>query len=141
MGNERILVIDDSPEIVNLFSEYLRGEGYEVDTAQDGAKGIAFIEGNFYDLILTDLKMPGTDGMDVLRYITEHSPDSICIILTGYGTVRNAVEAIKLGAFDYLTKPVKLDEILVTFQRAFEYRDLKRENIHLRSQLKKKYRF
>jgi DNA-binding NtrC family response regulator len=141
MGNEKILVIDDSPEIVNLFSEYLHGEGYEVDTAEDGAKGIALIEGNFYDLILTDLKMPDTDGMEVLKHITEHSPDSICIILTGYGTVRNAVEAIKLGAFDYLTKPVKMDEILVTFRRAFEYRDLKRENIHLRSQLKKKYRF
>jgi DNA-binding NtrC family response regulator len=141
MGNEKILVIDDSPEIVKLFSEYLLGEGYEVDTAEDGAKGIALIEGNSYDLILTDLKMPGTDGMDVLKYLTEHSPDSICIILTGYGTVKNAVEAIKLGAFDYLTKPVKMDEILVTFQRAFEYRDLKRENVHLRNQLKRKYRF
>jgi DNA-binding NtrC family response regulator len=141
MGNEKILVIDDSPEIVSLFSEYFRGEGYEVDTAEDGAKGIASIEGNFYDLILTDLKMPGIDGMEVLKYITEHSPDSICILLTGYGTVKSAVEAIKLGAFDYLTKPVKMDEISVTIQRAFEYRDLKRENIHLRSQLKRKYRF
>jgi len=76
-----------------------------------------------------------------LKYIREHSPDTLCIILTGYGTVKSAVEAIKMGAFDYLTKPVKMDEILVTFQRAFEYRDLKRENLHLRSQLKKKYRF
>jgi len=141
MGNEKILVIDDSPEIVNLFSDYLHTEGYEVDTAGDGAIGISLVERNSYDLIVTDLKMPGTDGMEVLKYIREHSPDTLCIILTGYGTVKSAVEAIKMGAFDYLTKPVKMDEILVTFQRAFEYRDLKRENLHLRSQLKKKYRF
>jgi len=141
MGNEKILVIDDSPEIVNLFSDYLQTEGYEVDTAGDGAIGISLVERNSYDLIVTDLKMPGTDGMEVLKYIREHSPDTLCIILTGYGTVKSAVEAIKMGAFDYLTKPVKMDEILVTFQRAFEYRDLKRENLHLRSQLKKKYRF
>ncbi|MBP1716612.1 MAG: Two-component, sigma54 specific, transcriptional regulator, Fis family [Deltaproteobacteria bacterium] len=141
MGNEKILVIDDSPEILGILSEFLRAEGYEIDTAEDGAKGISLIERNFYDLILTDLKMPDTDGMAVLKYICEHSPDSLCIILTGYGTVKNAVEAIKMGAFDYLTKPVKTDEILVTFQRAFEYRDLKRENVHLRNQLKKKYRF
>jgi DNA-binding NtrC family response regulator len=141
MGNEKILVIDDSPEIVNLFSEFLRTEGYEVDTAEDGARGISLIERNSYDLIVTDLKMPDTGGMEVLKYIREHSPDTLCIILTGYGTVKNAVEAIKMGAYDYLTKPVKMDEILVTFQRAFEYRDLKRENLHLRNQLKKKYRF
>ena len=141
MENEKILVIDDSPEIRNLFADFLRTEGYEVVTAEDGAKGISAIEKNFYDLILTDLKMPDTDGMEVLKYIIDHSPDSLCIILTGYGTVKNAVEAIKMGAFDYLTKPVKMDEILITFQRAFEYRNLKRENVHLRNQLKKKYRF
>ncbi len=141
MNNERILVIDDSPEILRLFSEYLRTEGYEVDTAENGPQGIGLVEKNFYDLILTDLKMPGIDGMEVLKFINEHSPDSLCIILTGYGTVKNAVEAIKSGAFDYLTKPVKMDEILVTFQRAFEFRNLKRENVHLRQQLKRKYRF
>ena len=85
--------------------------------------------------------MPGVDGMEVLRYLKEHAPESICIILTGYGTIKNTVEAIKLGAFDYLTKPVKLDEILITIQRALEHRNLKRENINLRNQLKKKYQF
>jgi DNA-binding NtrC family response regulator len=85
--------------------------------------------------------MPGVDGMEVLRYLKEHAPESVCIILTGYGTIRNSVEAIKLGAFDYLTKPVKLDEILITIQRALEHRDLKRENVNLRNQLKKKYQF
>ena len=136
MSNEKILVIDDSPEILTLFSEYLRAEGYEVDTSADGASGIAMVEKKSYDLIISDLKMPGMDGMKVLEFAMEHSPDSICIILTGYGTVKNAVEAIKMGAFDYLTKPVKMDEILVTLRRALEYRSLKLENINLKNQLK-----
>jgi DNA-binding NtrC family response regulator len=141
MGNEKVLVIDDSPEVLTLFSEYLGGEGYEVDTCPDGTIGIQKIENTSYDLILTDLRMPGVDGMAVLKHVMEHSPDSICILLTGYGTVKNAVEAIKAGAFDYLTKPVKMDEVLVTLQRALDFRNLKRENTNLRRQLKKKYRF
>jgi len=141
MANEKILVIDDSADILTLFSEHLKAEGYDVDTSADGSSAIAMIDKKSYDLIFTDLKMPGVDGMAVLEYAMDHSPDSICIILTGYGTVKNAVEAIKRGAFDYLPKPVKMDEILVTIQRALDYRNLKRENLNLRSQLKKKYRF
>jgi DNA-binding NtrC family response regulator len=141
MSSEKILVIDDSPEILTLFTEYLRAEGYEVDTSADGVAGIEMIEKKSYDLIITDMKMPSVDGMKVLEFALEHSPDSICIILTGYGTVKNAVEAIKKGAFDYLTKPVKMDEILVTLKRALDYRSLKMENLNLKNQLKKKYRF
>lgn len=141
MASENILIIDDSPEILTQFCNFLKEEGFEVETASDGQAGIAKIEKRFYDLIVTDLKMPGLDGMQVLKYVQENSPDSICIILTGYGTVKNAVEAIKLGAFDYLTKPIKLDEILITLRRALEYRNLRRENINLKNQLRKKYRF
>jgi DNA-binding NtrC family response regulator len=141
MPNEKILIIDDSPEILSLFSEFLKGEGYEVDTCLEGNSGISMVEKNDYDLIITDLKMPGIDGMEVLKNVLRQSPDSICIILTGHGTVKAAVEAIKLGAFDFLTKPVKVDEILVTLKRALQYRNLKRENLNLRSQLKSKYRF
>ncbi|MCX8118302.1 MAG: sigma-54 dependent transcriptional regulator [Desulfobacterota bacterium] len=141
MANEKILLIDDSSEILETLSEFLIQEGYDLTTTSDGTTGISLIEKNFYDLILTDLKMPGADGMEVLRYVREHSPESICILLTGYGTIRNAVEAIKSGAFDYLTKPIKLDEIAITLKRALEYRDLKRENTNLRNQLKRKYQF
>ncbi len=141
MLNEKILLIDDSPEILENLSEYLSSLGYDVTTASDGTSGIHLIEKQFYDIILTDMKMQGADGMEVLRYVKEHSVESICIILTGYGTIRNAVEAIKNGAFDYLTKPVKLDEISITLDRALEYRNLKRENTNLRNQLKKKYQF
>ena len=111
-----------------------------MEFSSEGASGIEMIDKS-YDLIISDLKMPGVDGMAVLEFILEHSPDSICIFLTGYGTVKNAVEAIKAGAFDYLTKPVKMDEILVTLKRAPDFRNLKMENLNLKNQLKKKYRF
>ncbi len=141
MANEKILLIDDSTEILENLSVYLVSEGYEITTASDGTTGISMLEKNFYDFILTDMKMPGADGLEVLKYAKEHSPESICIILTGYGTIKNAVEAMKNGAFDYLTKPVKLDEISITLKRALEYRNLKRENVNLRNQLRKKYQF
>lgn len=141
MVSEKILLIDDSPEILESLSERLILEGYDLTTASDGTSGLSLIEKNFYDIILTDMKMPGADGMEVLKYVKEHSPESICIILTGYGTIKSAVEAIKNGAFDYLTKPVKMDEIIITLGRALEYRNLKRENTNLRNQLKKKYQF
>ena len=141
MRNESIILVDDSPDILTNFSEYLVEKGWEVDTTLEGAASISMMEKKQYDIVITDLKMPGIDGMDILKYVKENSPESICIILTGYGTIKNAVEAIKLGAFDYLTKPVKLDEILISIERALEHRNLKRENINLKNQLKKKYRF
>lgn len=141
MRNESILLIDDSPDILMNLSEFLMEKGWEVDTASEGIAGISKIEKKQYDLVITDLKMPDVDGMEILKYLRENSPESICIILTGYGTIKNAVEAIKLGAFDYLTKPVKLDEIFISIERALEHRDLKRENLNLKSQLKKKYKF
>ena len=141
MANEKILLIDDSTDILENLSEYLRNDGYEVDTAANGESGISMIEKKYYDIVLTDLMMPSVDGMEVLKYVTKSSPDSICIILTGYGTVKNAVEAMKLGAYQYLSKPLMMDEILVTLQKALDHRNLKAENMNLRDQLKKKYKF
>lgn len=141
MSREKILLIDDSPDILTHLAEYLKNEGYEVESSTDGEKAISMIERKCYDIIFTDLMMPNMDGMEVLKYVTQHSRESICMILTGYGTIKNAVEAVKLGAFDYLTKPVKMDEILITLKRALEFRDLKRENQNLKNQLKKKYKF
>ena len=141
MSRGKILLIDDSPDILTHLSEYLKNEGYEVESSTDGEKAISMIERKCYDIIFTDLMMPNIDGMEVLKYVTQHSRESICMILTGYGTIKNAVEAVKLGAFDYLTKPIKMDEILITLKRALEFRDLKRENQNLKNQLKKKYKF
>ncbi|MBW1768908.1 MAG: sigma-54-dependent Fis family transcriptional regulator, partial [Deltaproteobacteria bacterium] len=91
--------------------------------------------------VIIDLNMPKVDGMTLLKYLVDHSPDSIGIILTGYATIRNAVEAMKSGAYDYLAKPVKMEEVLMVINRALEFRDLRRENLALKKQLKKKYKF
>lgn len=141
MGNETILVVDDSPAVLNGIAEILQSNGYTVDTAPDGAIAIDKINDKFYDIILTDLAMPKKDGMELLKYITENSPESMCIIITGYGTIKNAVEAIRLGAFDYLTKPVKSEEIKVGIERALDYRNLKRENTTLKKQLTTRYAY
>ena len=141
MNTEKILIIDDTAYILELLSEFLGAKGFAVDIAPDGAAGIAFLEKDSYSLVLTDLKMPGLGGMEVLNYVIPHCPDTLCIILTGHGSIKNAVEAVKAGAYDYLTKPVDLEEILIVVRRAIEFRDLKRENTLLRNQLRKRYKF
>jgi DNA-binding NtrC family response regulator len=138
---ERILVVDDDPEIRDGVADVLRQAGYDVDEAKDGKKAIKCIETGSYDLVLTDLNLPKVDGMKVLRHVLDESPDTICIILTGFGTIKGSVEAIKMGAFDYISKPVKSDEIVIVVEKALKYRHLERENILLKQQLRKKYQF
>lgn len=138
---EKILIVDDDPEILDVIADVLRQAGYEVDQAEDGRRAIRRIENDFYDLVITDLNLPKVDGMKVLQYVVDQSPETMCIILTGYGTIRGSVEAIKMGAFDYISKPVKSDEILIVVEKALKYRQLERENILLKQQLRKKYRF
>jgi DNA-binding NtrC family response regulator len=138
---EKILVVDDDPEIRDGVADVLRQAGYDVDEAKDGKKAIKCIETGSYDLVLTDLNLPKVDGMKVLRHVLDESPDTICIILTGFGTIKGSVEAIKMGAFDYISKPVKSDEIVIVVEKALKYRHLERENILLKQQLRKKYQF
>ncbi len=138
---EKIMVVDDDPEILGAIADVLRQGGYDVDEAEDGRKALRSIEDDFYDLVITDLNLPKVDGMKVLRYIVDQSPETICIMLTGYGTIKSSVEAMKIGAFDYISKPVKSDEILMVVQKALKYRQLERENILLKQQLRTKYRF
>lgn len=141
MPKAKILVADDEIKIREYFSDVLLHEDYDVDTAQNGEVAINLIDKDIYDIALIDLNMPKVDGMSVLKYINENSQGTIGIILTGYATIRNAVEAMKTGAFDYLAKPVKMEEVLMVINRALEFRDIKRENLALKNQLKKKYKF
>jgi DNA-binding NtrC family response regulator len=141
MAKAKILVVDDESKIRESFSDILSLEDFDVDTAQNGEEAINLIEEDFYDVALIDLNMPKIDGMEVLKYLVDHSIDTIGIILTGYATIRTAVEAMKAGAFDYLAKPVKMEEVIMVINRALEFRDIKRENVALKNQLKKKYRF
>jgi len=135
----RILVVDDEPLTLELIVEGLTDRGYSIDVAASGTEAIAKAEGTSYDVVITDLNMPGMDGMEVLDHFNENRPGTLVILLTAYGTIETAVQAVKRGAFDYLTKPAKLDEIIIILQRAEELNALKEENELLRSQIQQRF--
>ena len=118
MAQAKILVIDDEPDIGLLFSKILSEEGHRVLVSLDGKEGISMVKREQPDLIFLDLKLPGMDGIEVLREIRRFDKDLLVIVLTGYASVKTAVEAMKLGAFDYLSKPVNFDTINTTLKNA-----------------------
>jgi DNA-binding NtrC family response regulator len=137
----RILVIDDDPVILEVITKILKTNSYEVIAVPDGKAGIKQLESNSFDLVLTDLVMPDVDGLEVLDYVVSKSPTTKCIILTGYGTIKSSVDSIKKGAFDYITKPITSDELLVVIEKALKFRNLEDENTRLKRELQKKYRY
>lgn len=141
MSTERILVVDDEEVNRDFLKELLTHAGYEVDTAADGLSGIELLAKSPVHVLLSDLKMPGMSGVDLMLEMKELSPFTTGIIFTGYATIATAVEAIKAGAYDYITKPFQAEEILLVLRRAIEYQRLNRQNATMRKQLKTKYRF
>jgi DNA-binding NtrC family response regulator len=135
----RVLIVDDDPVILEVIGDILKKNGYEVVAAPNGAAGIRELERKYFDLVLTDLVMPDVDGMEVLNHVVSTSPKAICIILTGHGTIKSSVEAIKKGAFDYITKPITADELLVVIEKALKFRNLEEENIRLKKELQQTY--
>ena len=135
MAIEKVLVVDDDALTRELLTEILGRHGCEVVSAADGSQAIQLLEREEIDLVLTDVKMPGMTGMDVLQHAREVNRDAPVILMTAYGTIESAVEAMKSGAFDYIVKPVSPDSIDLLFQRVNEWRALVRENRYLRSQL------
>jgi DNA-binding NtrC family response regulator len=141
MNTERILIIDDDDGIRGLLGEFLEMEGYEVKLSPDGERGIDAIHQEKFDLVITDLKMPGIDGIKILQELKRSHPETIGIVLTGYASVESAIQAMKLGAFDYLTKPINLEEFKVCVSKALEFNRIKKENRTLREHLKERYHF
>jgi DNA-binding NtrC family response regulator len=141
MPQGSILVVDDSSAVRENLCELLTAEGYDVDGCAGGREALQLLQERTYELVLTDLSMPEVDGMAVLAYLVKHFPETGCIIVTGYGTIQTAVNAIRLGAYDYLCKPVESQEILVVIDRALEHQRLRRENIRLKRQLREKFGF
>jgi len=131
----RILVVDDDPIECKSLSEFLRLEGHTVASAESGAEAIDRLDDGAFHVVLTDVNMPEITGFDVLKHCTENHPDIAVVLITGYGQIEAAVEAIKLGAFDYLTKPLIDDGVKMTIQRALEQQRLRRENTELKKQL------
>ena len=135
----RILLVDDDSIILDSLGEFLRLEGYEIDAVGSVAAALAAIGKQTYHLVITDVNMPQADGFELLRTLHDRHPEIVAIVITGYGTIESAVEAIKMGAYDYLTKPLGDDEIRLVVQRAMQQQSLLRENRTLREQLDLRY--
>jgi DNA-binding NtrC family response regulator len=131
----QILLIDDEAIALSNLSHVLEREGYVVTACRDGESGLAAMQSREFDLVLTDLRMPGIDGMDVLRHIRETTPDVPVIMITGHATLDSAVEAMKAGAHHYIAKPFRLDEAREVVRSALELRRIKRENTQLKERI------
>jgi DNA-binding NtrC family response regulator len=136
-----VLVIEDDRSQREALQEILAAEGYEVETAPDGETGLARLQETGFEVVLTDLALPGLGGMEVLKYLVRHRPEALCIIITGYATIKNSVTAMRLGAYDYLAKPVDPQELRLVVKRALEHNKLKQENLQLKKQLCKRFGF
>jgi DNA-binding NtrC family response regulator len=136
-----LLVVDDDPVTVNLLQEVLSKEGYDVTTALSGEEAIARGMDTIFDIVITDVRMGDKDGMEVLRSFKKSTPETTVIMITAFGSIETAIEAIRQGAFDYISKPFKLDEIKFTIRRALEQRRLIHENRFYRQELLDKYQF
>jgi DNA-binding NtrC family response regulator len=141
MSKGLIHVIDDEPIIQDVLDQLLTSEGYDVELSLSGEEGLRKVEAQAFDLTLLDLLLPGMDGLAVLKGIRKIQPQAEIIIITAYASVESAIEAMKIGAFDYVQKPFKHEELLLTIARALEHKNLQEENIRLRGELKRKFSF
>ncbi len=135
MSSARVLIVDDEPDMLENCSRILSRQGYACTTAGDGATALAILERERPDLMLTDFKMPGMDGLTLLRRAHELDPGLPIIMITGFATIESAVAAVKEGAFDYLPKDFSVDQLRVAVERALRHRGLQVENRNLRQQL------
>ncbi len=141
MERGRVLLIDDEPILLVTVSDALTKAGYTVQAVKSGQEGLAAFQEGSFDTVLLDMVMPDISGMDVLREIKNLSPQTIIVMVTAYGTIERAVEAMKLGAHDFIAKPFSLDELILKLQNITSFQCLKDENIYLRERLEKKYHF
>jgi len=141
MKKTKVLLAEDNDLSRENLAELLSEEGHEVKAVRDGREAMDAFPCDKYDLVITDMKMPHVDGLQLLKFIKEINPENIVIMITGHATVDSAVDAMRMGAFDYITKPLKADLVALTVKRALSHAKLRDENIALRGQLEKKYNF
>jgi two-component system response regulator AtoC len=137
----RILVIDDEESMRHMLSVILKKEGYEVSACADAESALKVLEAEEFDFVLSDIRMPGLDGLDFLKAFYQKGFTSSIIMMSAYGTVDKAIECMKLGAYDYISKPFKADEIILTIKKAEERERLKKENLRLKGESVKEYDF
>jgi len=141
MTKQKILVVDDEKSMCDFLEIMLQKEGYEVTSTTSGEKALELLDDNLYSMVLTDVRMPGVDGFEVLRKTKEASPDTVVIMITAYGSPEGAVTAIKEGAYDYVTKPFRVEEVKLTIKKSLERSSLIKENIRLRQAVEERYKF
>ncbi len=137
----RILVVDDEESIREFLDIMLRKEGYEVTCVADGKLAIEMLKKKSIDMVISDLQMPNVTGIELLKHVRENYPDLLFMMITAFGTAETAVEAMKMGAYDYLTKPFKLDEVRINIANALRSKSLEVENRTLKKELEKEYSF
>ncbi|MCB0349765.1 MAG: sigma-54-dependent Fis family transcriptional regulator, partial [Bdellovibrionales bacterium] len=134
---QRILVVDDEESIREFLEIMLRKEGYEVTTACDGEQAIDLFKKKSFDMVISDMQMPKVTGLELLKHIKDQSPDTIFFMITAFATAETAVEAMKIGAYDYITKPFKIDEVRINIANALKSKSLEGENRILKKELVK----
>jgi two-component system response regulator PilR (NtrC family) len=137
----RILVVDDEESIREFLEIMLKKEGYEITLAEDGQKAKDLLTKKTFDMIISDLQMPHVTGIELLKHVKESYPEVVFMLITAFGTTETAVEAMKMGAYDYLTKPFKIDEVRLNIHNALRSRNLEVENRSLKKELVKEYSF
>jgi two-component system response regulator PilR (NtrC family) len=138
---EKILVIDDEKSILDLLSVVFEKEGYVVKTSLSATRAVDLMANEDFDMIISDIKMPKMSGMELLRYVREKRPDIPIVMITAYGTIKQAVEALKAGAIDYIVKPFDVEELKIIVAQGMEKKRLKEENLFLKKELKEKFDF
>jgi len=137
---KRLLIVEDKESLAHMLREAAEADGFEPDVASSGTAAIRWLaEGRRYAAVLTDLRMPGADGIAVLRQAKENDPDLPVIVMTAFGTIENAVEAMKLGAYDFIQKPIDVDHLSLLLRRCREHRELRYENLLLKEEFQKLY--
>ncbi|UCG13294.1 MAG: sigma-54-dependent Fis family transcriptional regulator [Deltaproteobacteria bacterium] len=139
--NARILVVDDEPMVCLALTNWLAEENYLAKAVEDGHRAIATMREENWDIVLLDLRMPGMDGMEVLQQIKDISPQTVVIMMTAYASIPSAVQAMKEGAYDYIVKPLDVDQLTLMLKRIVEHQQLITENILLRQRLAEQYEF
>ncbi len=137
----RILIVDDEESMRDFLSIMLHREGYQVDTSIDGVQAVSHLREHSYDLVISDIKMPRMNGLELLAHIKERTPETVVLMVTAFSSTDEAVEAMKQGAYDYITKPFKNEEIRLIVKNALERRELRQENLALKEELGKRFSF
>jgi len=141
MQKYKILFVDDDQQILSIVGQFLARCGFDVTTESNGLKAIEKVRATHYTVVFTDLIMPELNGMDLLKQIKEISPATEVIVVSGYGTIESAIEAMKLGSYDFLQKPINFDRFKILIDRIIEKQELEKENQRIRSRLKERYKY